>query len=168
MSKIILAIDPGSKGGYALKHSDNELVATGQLPEGDGAICEWLGELKSQADAVELTIEKVRSHTNNIAMASAMANLYGGKRFIEGYAMGIGFRVVNVEPKKWQKHFGFGAKRKVTKLRRGKQVEENDEVEWKNRLKSEARRRFPSMKVTLENADALLILEWALANQSLV
>jgi hypothetical protein len=33
--------------------------------------------------------------------------------------------------------------------------------EWKNKLKAEAQRRFPKQKVTLANADALLIYEWA-------
>jgi hypothetical protein len=36
--------------------------------------------------------------------------------------------------------------------------------EWKNKLKAEAQRRFPDLKVTLKTADALLILEWVLAD----
>jgi hypothetical protein len=51
-----------------------------------------------------------------------------------------------VPPKKWQKVIGFQ-----------KRPGEEQRV-WKNRLKEEAQRRFPSVKVTLNNADALLIL----------
>lgn len=168
MSKITLAIDPGKSGGFAWHHTDKPMIVTGQLPEEDGGIMEWLSDLRSQADSVELHIEKVAPHTGNLAMASAMSNLYGGKRFIEGYAAGIGMRVVNVSPKKWQKHFSFGPKKKKTVLRKGVEVQVNDEIEWKNRLKSEAKRRFPGIKITLDNADAVLILDHAMSTPSLL
>jgi len=32
-------------------------------------------------------------------------------------------------------------------------------VQWKNKLKAEAQRLYPDIKVTLKTADALLILE---------
>lgn len=168
MTKIILAIDPGKSGGFAFKHSDNVHVVTGNLPEDDGGIMEWMRDLGGQAELVELHIEKVGSHAGDLGMAASMAKLYGGKRFIEGFALGLGWRVVNVPAKTWQAFFSFGKKNKVKKIRKGKEIEAVDDVEWKNRLKAEAMKRFSGVKVTLNNADALLILEHALSNPALL
>ena len=156
MSKIILAIDPGASGGYALKHSDNDRIATGSLPEGDDEMLAFLRDIHGHGDECELVIEKVASFGGQ-NIAASMSKLFGGKRFIEGAAMALGFRVVNVAPQKWQAHFSLGKKKDC-----------GTGADWKRKLKTEAARRNPGLKVTLENADALLILEWALANQSLI
>jgi hypothetical protein len=47
------------------------------------------------------------------------------------------------------KGMGLGTKGKSSK------------TEWKNKLKGEAQRLFPSEDVTLDTADALLILEYS-------
>lgn len=156
MSKVILAIDPGASGGYALKHSDNVEIATGSLPEGDDEMLAFLRDIHGHGDECELVIEKVASFGGQ-NIAASMSKLFGGKRFIEGAAMALGFRVVNVAPQKWQAHFSLGKKKDC-----------GTGADWKRKLKTEAARRNPGLKVTLENADALLILEWALANQSLI
>ncbi len=77
-----------------------------------------------------------------------MAKLYGGQRFIIGVAMTLGYRIVEVHPKKWQSHFELGNKKDHGKR-------------WKAHCKDAAQRRFPQLKVTLKNADALLLLEYA-------
>jgi len=156
-TRLLLAIDPGAAGGYAYRLG-NSGVVTGPLPQHDGAMLDLLRELQTQADEVELYIEDVRSFAGDLGMAASMAKLFGGKRFIDGLAMGLGWRVVDVEPKKWQSHFAFGKKNKRT-TSKGKIV--NDETEWKNRLKSEAQKRFPQIKISLGTADALLILDYA-------
>ena len=79
-----------------------------------------------------------------------------------------GCRMIEVAPQKWQKHIGVGhavlikpelnatpqtkqaARAANAKLKRGR----------KNQYKAEAQRRFPEVKVTLVNADALLLLEY--------
>lgn len=156
MVKILLAVDPGSSGGYAFKSSDSELVVTGNLPDNDSDTIELLREIKSQADQCELAIEAVSSFGGPV-IAASMSKLFGNKRFIEGAAVALGFRVVNVSPQKWQKHFSLGKKKDC-----------ENSTAWKRKLKTEAVRRNPDLKVTLNNADALLILEWALANQTLL
>jgi hypothetical protein len=156
MAKILLAVDPGSSGGYAFKSSESELVVAGNLPDNDSDTIELLREIRGQADQCELSIEDVASF-GGPAIAAAMSKLFGHKRFIEGAAVALGFRVVNVSPKKWQKHFSLGKKKGCSSA-----------GEWKRKLKSEAQKRFPDIRVTLSTADALLILEHSMSAPSLL
>ena len=71
--------------------------------------------------------------------------------FLKGVIQTLGVRLVLVRPQDWQKGFGLGTASACASKRI-----------WKNKLKAEAQRRFPHLKVTLKTADALLILEWAL------
>lgn len=93
---------------------------------------------------------------------------------------GIIIRTVEITPKAWQKELGLGGSDRISPPRmpngldqRGKAVwkslnslaiasakAHNDKAkrEWKNKLKGEAYRRFPELKITLKNCDALLIL----------
>lgn len=65
------------------------------------------------------------------------------------YALGV--PTVKVKPQKWERHYSntIGTSRGRSRSR------------WKNKLKEEAQRRFPKERITLWNADALLILEYA-------
>lgn len=87
--------------------------------------------------------------------------------------------VIEIQPKVWQKSLGLGSSERVQvpRMPRGmNKTEANiwkqanaDEIkqakafnakakrDWKNKLKAEAQRRFPAIKVTLDNCDALLI-----------
>jgi hypothetical protein len=65
-----------------------------------------------------------------------------------GAAVAIGYKTTVLSPKAWQKeHPSLGAKAKQTT------------TQWKNRLKDHAQILFPQIKVTLWNADALLLLD---------
>jgi len=154
--KTITAIDPGASGGIAWKHPSASVVAE-NLPDSDTGILDLLSAIYAQAEIEdsgppELYIEDVASHAGNIALAASMAKLYGGKRFIEGVAMALGYRIINVRPVEWQKHFSLGKKA-------------DHGTKWKSHLKDEAQRRNPGIKVNLKTADALLILEFALSKQ---
>ena len=70
-----------------------------------------------------------------------------------GALMAFGWRVIEVTPQKWQKHIGLGTRGSMSK------------TEWKNKLKSEAQRRYPDLTVTLSTADALLIMEYAISQE---
>jgi hypothetical protein len=56
---------------------------------------------------------------------------------------------VLVRPQEWQKTNAVGTKGKQTT------------TEWKNKLKSEAQRRFPLNTITLKTADAFCLLAHA-------
>lgn len=148
-SSLFLAIDPGSSGGYAYRVGKTGSVVASNLPETDTDTLDELRCLLLRAGGQgELHIESVSPFTKTPGMGASMAKLYGGQRFIIGVAMTLGYRIVEVHPKKWQSHFELGNKKDHGK-------------DWKNHLKDKAQRRFPQIKVTLKTADALLLLEYA-------
>ena len=67
--------------------------------------------------------------------------------FLLGTLAGLYIRTELITPQKWQKALGLGTSKGMKP------------TEWKNKLKAEAPRLFPDIKVTLKTADALLILE---------
>jgi hypothetical protein len=77
-----------------------------------------------------------------------------GFGFLQGVIMSASTKLVLVRPQEWQKFFSLGTAAACTGKR-----------EWKNKLKSEAQRRYPQLDVTLKTADALLILDYAIAEE---
>ena len=61
----------------------------------------------------------------------------------------MGWEVRRVRPAIWQKAHPVGTKGDLTT------------TQWKNKLKARASELFPQIKVTLGNADALLLLDAA-------
>ncbi len=78
-----------------------------------------------------------------------MAIYAGNWGFIRGVLTALGYRIVLVGPKAWQKALSLGTATGMSK------------TEWKNKLKNRAEQLYPGIKVTLTTADALLILEAA-------
>ena len=138
----MIAIDPGVNGGIAWKDVDGFRAV--KMPETDGDIISTLRNL--QAAGAQTVVMELPAKAIFGAGHSSLAVLHRNVGFIQGVAMSLGFALLMVPPKKWQKVIGFQ-----------KRPGEEQRV-WKNRLKEEAQRRFPSVKVTLNNADALLIL----------
>lgn len=105
------------------------------------------------------------------AMMSVYAESYG---VIKGALMTLGFRIVIVRSQKWQKALAlFPVKYpKMRKCKRtgamipvltdsGEPKMEKRQSEWKRTLKARAQELYPDLEVTLQNADALLLLEYA-------
>lgn len=149
--KRILAIDPGASGGMAYTDDDNSQAASFPMPDTEGDVLDKLREIAALGIQV-CYIEEVGGYCGAAMPGSAMFKFGRGFGFTLGCLMALGFRVEMVKPQKWQKHFSLG----TVKSNGGK-------VPWKNRLKSEAQRRFPTSHVTLATADALLILDYAKA-----
>jgi len=143
---VLLAIDPGAKGGYAA--TDGVSFHTGALPQTEGDI---IGLLKSLAPT-ELFLEDLVKYTGVKMPSSAMAVYASNWGFIKGVAQTMGCRLVLVKPQQWIKSLGLGS------ATEGKTV-------WKNKLKSRAQQLRPNEKITLQNADAVLILEYALLSK---
>lgn len=145
---LLLAIDPGASGGYAYQIDKGSVVAS-KLPDSDTDTLDELKTLLGRSDGQgELYIEAVSPFTSTPGMGASMAKLYGGQRFIIGVAMTLGYRIIEVHPKKWQSHFELGNKKDHGKR-------------WKAHCKDTAQRHFPGIKVTLCTSDALLILQYA-------
>lgn len=152
--RTIIAIDPGASGGIAIRPS-NGIVRAEPMPETEGDLLALLLEIQSDAQREDSPItcylENIVKHMGGGIPASTMAVYASNWGFIKGAVMALHIRLELVTPQSWQKSLGIGTSRGMGKR------------DWKNKLKSEAQRRYPSTAVTLKTADALLILEAALA-----
>ena len=148
----MLAIDPGRHGGYAAAQLGRTWA--GALAEADGERAVLLAELQAGAalegQAVVCVLEKVGGFTGKGRPGSAMFNFGEGYGFLLGVLAALKVKVHLVTPQVWQKPLALGTRRACA----------SDTI-WKRKLKEEAQRRFPHIKVTNANADALLILEHA-------
>ena len=147
---ITIAIDPGKSGGIAYSLDDGECHSL-SMPQTPGDILETLRTIKAiSGPSIECYLEACIKYAGKEQSGSA-AIVYGRNYgFIEGGIQTLGIKLHLVRPQEWQK---------VLKL--GKRKGANTTV-WKNKLKAHAKSLFPTEKVTLKTADALLILEYAL------
>jgi len=144
----MIAIDPGVAGGWAFD-MESGTVECCNMPETDGDILTGLRNLYAVGHR-EIRME-IPAKAIFGAGHSSLAVLHRNVGFIQGAAMAIGFSLLLVQPKAWQKVIGL-SKRPGEEQRH-----------WKNRLKEEAQRRFPGLHITLSTADAVLILAAGLA-----
>jgi len=125
------------------------------MPETDGDTLDLLKQrvLADRLNGYETVVflEHVGGYAGGAGSpGSAMFNFGMGFGFLKGVVMALGARLELVRPQVWQKHFHLGTASACA-----------SKTEWKNKLKAEAQRRFPGIKITLATADALLILDWA-------
>jgi hypothetical protein len=149
--KTILAIDPGASGGLAVAHLGK--VVCHAMPATQGDLLDLIQSIKSAADiegvALVCVLEEVNGFVGKAQPGSAMFKFGEHYGFIKGAVQALRIKLELVRPQAWQKGFGLGTASHCA-----------SKGEWKNKLKAEAQRRFPHLKVTLKTADALLILEW--------
>jgi hypothetical protein len=100
-------------------------------------------------DQYTVVIEDVPKFAGRMIPQSATASLHFGFGYLCGHFEARGFRVIKVRPQEWQKTIGLGTKGTLSS------------AQWKRKLRDEAVRRFPSIDVTLQTADALLLLDHA-------
>ena len=149
MSKIIIGIDPGAAGGIAVLNG-TKLTAY-NMPETYPDIYNFFGSIcKQYAGEERVAVMEDVGHgmPGQSSKATAVFARHNGHLEMALYALGI--RVVKVTPQKWMKHYS-------NSLGRSKDYEKRD---WKNKLKGLAQQMFPTEKVTLKNADAILIANY--------
>lgn len=138
--KNIVAIDPGVSGGIAWLNGCTSMPGTEH---------DLLGLLKDLAPEV-VVMEDVPKFIGPKIPGARIAPLFENIGLCKGVCVALGTKLVMVKPNDWQSHFRLGT-RKAT----------GTHVQWKTKLKAEAQRRFPQVRVTLDTADALLIWEYA-------
>ena len=167
---MIIAVDPGANGALAIYDEPSRRVTAVNTPATRGDAIELLSRLATPLPNHDvLYVEKINGF---IAAAGAGQMFQFGVQVerIPCIAQTLGFRIVEVPPQKWQKALGLGNIGTVrapanadaearAKIRQANAATKRD---WKNKLKAEAQRRFPGIRVTLHNADAVLLLEYAL------
>jgi len=75
-----------------------------------------------------------------------------GEKFglVKGMGIALGFRMETVQPKAWQKVVGMFRDKAESR------------TVWKRRLKDQAMKFYPGIKITLATSDAFLILDYAI------
>lgn len=140
------AHDSNIKAHLQIK-SNNKLLHT------QGDTIALIRSIKQAADAEGVVcvciLELVGGFIGKAQPGSAMFKFGENYGFLKGCIQALGIRLELVRPQVWQKSFGLGTAANCA----SKSV-------WKNKLKAEAQRRFPDLRVTHKTADALLILEW--------
>lgn len=155
---VILAIDPGKSGGIAYyTPADGSKPARAYaypMPDTPGGVLELLRDAVAVAggpERVEVFLESVSGYAGGPGQpGSAMFRFGEGFGFIQGACMALGVSVALVHPQRWQKALALGTRGAT------------DKAAWKRKLRAAAERLFPSLRVTLKTADALLILAYAL------
>jgi hypothetical protein len=155
----IIAIDPGASGGIAIRASDQkpgEAIAR-KTPPTLKEIADILSIAQAHAaiggDPVVCYIEEVPAY---VPCARPKNMFQIGRSFgaLQGILATLQIRTIFVRPQKWQSAYSIGKRSHCA----------SDSI-WKNKLKAEAQRRFPSLNVTLQTADALLLLDYAITQE---
>ena len=148
MAHLIVAIDPGQSGG-ACWSVDGEPVTCEKMPGTDVEVCQLIADLSFKAKDVELFLEEPSTAGYGpMIPASSIARLAQNFGILYGAAVAMGWRIHRVKPQAWQAAHSLGKKKDHGKG-------------WKAHLRARAAELFPTVDVTLWNADALLIYDAA-------
>jgi crossover junction endodeoxyribonuclease RuvC len=148
--KTIIAIDPGAKGAIAIRMG-HDIVSIQSMPETCTDLANLIREAKLTADEnnddIVAYLEEVHAMPGQGTVS--MFTFGQGYGHLEQVLADFRIRTIKVRPSKWEKALSLTDKKGTEKR------------EHKNKLKQRAQELFPNIKVTLVNADALLISEYA-------
>jgi len=172
-SRTFIAVDPGASGGIVW--SDRTGVHVRAMPDTRRGCIDVIREIiKSEAEhgtdgEMVAYIEKINGFIPD-GGASQMFQFGASVERVGCILETLGVRLVEMTPQAWQKALGLGTKG-IEKAKPGMSPAEKSLLkarnqiikrDWKQKLKSEAERRFPGIKITLKTADALLLLDVAI------
>lgn len=147
---LYIAVDPGKKGAIAARFPDGTIEVKNYTTTTDmaQAIRQWeaISFMEHSCGKTVATLESVHSSPQ----AGPKQSFSFGQNFGEwlGIFAALGIQLNLAKPQEWQR---------MIPGRSGKSGSD-----LKNVLKAHAQRQFPDLKVTLTNADALLILHYAI------
>lgn len=143
LGEAFIAVDPGKSGAAALFSWDGNLIKSMNyhrpIEMAESVAC-WV----EAHDARELVIEKVGAFPGQGVVSCFSFGFAAGWWY--GLADTHALKITEVLPRTWQKTLSLPGH--TTKR------------DHKNALKDLAAKTFPNVKVTLANADALLIGRW--------
>lgn len=145
MNRVIMAIDPGASGAIAWRDASG-IRRVVNMPDTPRGIYDAIVEARGESGEAVCYLEDV-GHGIPGQSSSATAKFARHNGHLEMALLALGIKVVKMTPQKWEKEFSLG---------KSSQFEKS---EWKRRLKQKAEELYPNVKVTLKNADALLLLE---------
>lgn len=158
---VFIGIDPGLGGGVTALNGFE--VITREMPSTEKDLWEWLLEMTDtelyHGVKVFAVIEqqtprptywfdkRTKRMTSSILKSTCL--LYGQYLQVRMALTAAEIPFQEVPPAKWQKTIGIPGRKKGETTAR-----------WKNRLKQLAQSLFPKAKVTLKNADSLLLAHY--------
>ena len=142
-NRVFIGIDPGINGGIAIIYNDAYTVT--KCPNTIQEMADVLITLKDQAPNLPMycIIEKVHSMPGNSGRSMFTFGCNYGQWL--GILAVLRIPYTEVTPNKWMSHYGSRPK---------------DKKDRKNHLKHLAQQRYPSVKITLTTADAMLIANY--------
>lgn len=146
--KVIIGIDPGMSGGIAVLSMEGDVIDVSKMPETKQDIYEYLLEFASDEESTPVCYLEDVGHGLPGQSSKATATFARHCGHLEMALLALRIQTFTVTPNKWMKSYQLG------------KSSEYEKRVWKNRLKEKAQQLFPSVKVTLANADALLIAEY--------
>lgn len=154
---IYIGIDPGASGAMAIRYANGAVIAFPWQGESD-----FVSDIDNISDLMFLehyevvaVVEQVGGFVGKAQPGSAMFKFGENYGFIRGVLAKAQIPYRLVRPQQWQK--GLPKTPKLADKAAAKRQHKND-------LKDRAAALFPKVKVTLANADALLLLDYAMRN----
>ncbi len=149
--QTIIAVDPGMSGGIAYSIDTNPSSPTAYgMPDTEGDILDELKSIQRNSSSTPIAFIEQNTGFAGVKIPShTMFKLGRNTGFLIGAMQALGFRIEPITAKKWQEPLSLGTARSCA-----------SKTEWKNKLKAKAQQLYPHLKVTLQTADALLILEY--------
>lgn len=141
-----LAIDPGASGGIAHGLLLGSPVLE-PMPATPHDLAERVKQIAHGADRpLQAYLEEVGGYVGGPGQPGAAMFKFGQSYgVLLGVFAALEIPVTLCRPQKWQKAMSLGTSTGMNK------------ITWKNKLKARAQQLYPSCKVTLKTADALLI-----------
>jgi len=169
--RTFISVDPGAAGSVAW--SNRQGIFVEPMPDTRRGVIDLAR--KAMTDAIDpiLYMEKVSSYIPG--GGASMMFEYGRNVERIGCAFEfLGVRIVEIIPRSWQKVLGLGNSERIKATPDMDAAQKKNVTDWnakakrdwKNKLKSEAERRFPNQRVTLKTCDALLLLDVAIQLES--
>lgn len=141
-NEVIIAIDPGCSGAMAVSYPNGTVTSHPFVCEAD--MRDELEEVLNYDDAVSFRAILERVHAMPGQGVTSMFRFGTNYGYWRGLLQGLRIPFIEVTPQQWQKGLHLSPKLKG--------------AERKRALKQLAAERYPDSKVTLKNADALLML----------
>lgn len=137
-----IGIDPGTSGGIVFLNDKGEVYSACKMPDTPLDIANHLSTFDTFNNSI-CCIERV----HGMPGMSGMGMFTFGQNFghLQMALLLNKIKTYDITPQKWMKHFQLQRKKTDSK------------TDWKNKLKAKAQQLYPSIKVTLNIADALLI-----------
>lgn len=142
MEKIFIGIDPGVSGAITALNENGKVVALTKMPQTMGELLSFLQQFTDNDTTCYL--EKVHARLGD--GAASMFKFGQGFGWLQMALLAAKVKTIEVLPNTWMRGLGIKSKKK-----------DETKTAYKNRLKFVAEQLFPEQRVTLWNADALLI-----------